>query len=1548
MSCSEHCRRLSQGDLPSRGLKRRKEATLRRTIEASISALLIAAAISTTTTTTSSSAPHCHEGKYLFPETTQSLRHMAAKAGENDDNAFNYGPARECDNDNEGIMGRASPQLIRLKEGTDNITTTSTPQTNPHSPRSVRLQSRHDGSFVVPTNFSCPQGGEMERSRCTAEGLAASMQNEPESIKPIGPSFSLSSLLLPFFPPFDSSVSPTTTTLSIRLLEEEEHCENKNCKNNIAARVAPTICRKQCFLHSSSKAQLSRPCLLLEKLTTSSPSSPTPLISTTTPLLPVTRDSPATFLSLPRRPAPTTLLLLISSHISRLAQRVTRRLLLRSSPRQPSTFFPVITFAAATPASDPTTTNITFAFSATTLLSGSVTACHGSLTAASCAGGLASLLAYSRAMLRAGTTDYVIAVPEIDTSTPFVQMHPNGLSVNIDVFRTVGVDTYTLKPSLLSSRASASYDRLYTEAAKPVMTNSRVAADDDWYEYLKYRRILEVPVGGGSGGTAIRVGFLYITPSQQSFSSPSVAALAAAMRGLKRDSDVTVVLYQDREVVGKTALSELSPAVRPTILLDVSDKAFPLMLEATAPVGGTDGAQWHATAQIDSYGIFLTLNVQSTTTPANPFASSETLTHTAVGAAINISTLAKLPSDLMDTEYFDLQRYLLNLSRAASTNDPELAKVLDSAAPSRVNGFYPCFAGECAQGTLTVRALAAAWDADIGFMNSGGPRGPGWAAPTTLKTSDVWAMYTFADTTCRGTIQGLKVWELVNVSMAFCTFSSAHSSIGDRFLQFYGLEIDYDTGPQSIAAGTRVRAIRVLDRETNTYKPLERLKYYTFATTTYDCTGMPETSPVLLRPRTGETITDIASGDLVQIHLQNFLRSVGTNGGVYEPVMRHYLRQSPTLATTTTEFMRWAQSKDSCARTFLWDEGIATCVPCPVGKERDSSDATRCVDGPETSMLVAILIPIVAAALVLAAAMTAFVTCRYRGQVRDNKNAPKGPTAAIVFTDVQMSTQMWGTVPASMAVALDQHHDLIRAAIRRHGGYEVKTIGDSFMIAVDGPRRAAELALAIQTDFAAVKWPRCIDQVYAAQNDAHLSEIIEDDPDDMIDVTSPPTMVEQSISPSLGLLARQLEHSQQQQQQQQLLVMAGAERAVFGTTNATGAASGNLFSTSMRKTIVNRNSVVALSVTPAHMTLAERSLIGGIITDGDGEAGGEIGDLSAAPALTSASSNNNNNTFQLTPQQEGRAASAPSPLPLPPPTIAVSSPAGGPPTKAFASSAAAGVNPLNTATAAGGGAPIPYRRPFIGLRVRIGIHYGPVSPTFDEIAKGYDYYGGTVNIAARLEAIGHGGQIIVSKEVLNGAKIDAEVATAKGLGAKQLKGVEGTTEVFELTPVALADRKFDERIVTKDGEVEDAETSSTLQRSDRVTVPLTETEVTINQALLMSLRPLTQHERAAHLTALTRGWRIEIPRHTPAARREKTVLAVVAQRLAAATHQRQRLGIHMNVIAGESSIATGNTSQVLHTHGSATGGPAFAPVAGIATDEDANNMPSLNPFAILE
>eukprot|EP00667_Euglena_gracilis_P000499 EG_transcript_500 len=88
---------------------------------------------------------------------------------------------------------------------------------------------------------------------------------------------------------------------------------------------------------------------------------------------------------------------------------------------------------------------------------------------------------------------------------------------------------------------------------------------------------------------------------------------------------------------------------------------------------------------------------------------------------------------------------------------------------------------------------------------------------------------------------------------------------------------------------------------------------------------------------------------------------------------------------------------------------------------------------------------------------------RQRNQ-RDNSRAPKNATDAIciMFTDIQSSTKLWTEMPEEMSMALEVHHTVIRKLIRRFKCYEVKTIGDAFMIVTRDPVAAVRLALSIQ------------------------------------------------------------------------------------------------------------------------------------------------------------------------------------------------------------------------------------------------------------------------------------------------------------------------------------------------------------------------------------------------------------------------------------------------------------------------------------------------------
>jgi len=85
----------------------------------------------------------------------------------------------------------------------------------------------------------------------------------------------------------------------------------------------------------------------------------------------------------------------------------------------------------------------------------------------------------------------------------------------------------------------------------------------------------------------------------------------------------------------------------------------------------------------------------------------------------------------------------------------------------------------------------------------------------------------------------------------------------------------------------------------------------------------------------------------------------------------------------------------------------------------------------------------------------------------------KAPTGAValVFTDVQGSTRLWERCNADMGAALDVHNRVLRELLAVSGGYEVKTQGDSFMVAFASLVEAVRWCLEAQQALLDAPWP---------------------------------------------------------------------------------------------------------------------------------------------------------------------------------------------------------------------------------------------------------------------------------------------------------------------------------------------------------------------------------------------------------------------------------------------------------------------------------------------
>ena len=100
-----------------------------------------------------------------------------------------------------------------------------------------------------------------------------------------------------------------------------------------------------------------------------------------------------------------------------------------------------------------------------------------------------------------------------------------------------------------------------------------------------------------------------------------------------------------------------------------------------------------------------------------------------------------------------------------------------------------------------------------------------------------------------------------------------------------------------------------------------------------------------------------------------------------------------------------------------------------------------------------------------------------RQQAEDATQAAPGCTtgvATLVFTDIKGSTELWETCHDAMRTSLALHNALIRSKLHQHSGYEVKTVGDAFMIAFDLLESAICFSAELQGELVGLPWPAAL------------------------------------------------------------------------------------------------------------------------------------------------------------------------------------------------------------------------------------------------------------------------------------------------------------------------------------------------------------------------------------------------------------------------------------------------------------------------------------------
>ena len=185
----------------------------------------------------------------------------------------------------------------------------------------------------------------------------------------------------------------------------------------------------------------------------------------------------------------------------------------------------------------------------------------------------------------------------------------------------------------------------------------------------------------------------------------------------------------------------------------------------------------------------------------------------------------------------------------------------------------------------------------------------------------------------------------------------------------------------------------------------------------------------------------------------------------------------PATATSTLEIMRLQVPLAQCnaARNLVKSAAGDVCIDCAATGQVSSADGLRCEAVAERSILAPVLGGSLGGAAALILLIVVAAAWRASANARNTKNAPRDATKpfAIAFTDIESSTALWARAPREMGPAIDLHHLLIRQVVKRHGGYEVKTIGDSFMVAFEDPAACVRFCADVQIALAqSSAWPQ--------------------------------------------------------------------------------------------------------------------------------------------------------------------------------------------------------------------------------------------------------------------------------------------------------------------------------------------------------------------------------------------------------------------------------------------------------------------------------------------
>ncbi|KAF8291181.1 hypothetical protein TcYC6_0122200 [Trypanosoma cruzi] len=212
---------------------------------------------------------------------------------------------------------------------------------------------------------------------------------------------------------------------------------------------------------------------------------------------------------------------------------------------------------------------------------------------------------------------------------------------------------------------------------------------------------------------------------------------------------------------------------------------------------------------------------------------------------------------------------------------------------------------------------------------------------------------------------------------------------------------------------------------------------------------------------------------------------------------------------------------------------------------------------------------------------------------------------------------------------------------------------------------------------------------------------------------------------------------------------------------------------------------------------------------------------------------------------------------------------------------------------------------------------GCVNIRRDEVTKGYDYYGGTSNMAARTESVGNGGQVLLTRAAyMSLSTAEREQVEVTALGGVALRGVPVPVEMYQLD--AVPGRTF--AALRLDREMPDLDDGSDFESSEDVSMysARTGTAQAVVSVLTVTYGTLAPRQRLKALMPLCERWNVRLPRRPSFLQDEeycRLVIDRLAVKMSSVMERKGQLGIDQNM-----SFTLSATAPAAHDTASGTWG----------------------------